>query len=169
MSGSRKLNGNHLARLTAYTSRYGHYGPSCTPEDLANQAVVELLEMQQETRNKRVDEAMLRKAANRARDHLFGKQKKRISRGSPREIAMANLPELIVDPVRTVDLAIDLNTALSRLSLADRRICDLLAEGHSGKAIAKMLGVEPCVIYRVKTRVKTVLAPILSDWNSDDS
>jgi RNA polymerase sigma factor (sigma-70 family) len=165
MLESRFLNGQDMARLATYTSQFAHYPSICEPQDQIQEAVAALLAVREEVGKEVVDDAMLRVAANRARERLFGKLKKQIKRSSPQEIATAELPERVFDRTRHDDLVIDLRAALEHLSPEERRILSLKEEGCSNKSIAKALGVNRSFIDKTLRHAKSVLAGILRDWN----
>lgn len=105
-------------------------------------------------------EETLRRAARRAADRVFGRLRKRLTRGGLSDKSLdfepaGDLPDL--------GLVFDLKQLIEALPLEERQVIELLRSGYAGTEIAEQLQVSPQAVTRRKQKAIERLRQMLCE------
>lgn len=127
----------HANAIELFGERYPHIFSNGTPEEKAE----------------------LRKAVERARYEVYGRERKR-----PLVMSLDDTSEAAKNagmPVDEVDLAIDLRAVLDP---KEQQVCFKLMSGWTQREIADALEIDPRRVSEIKKRIKPKLTSILTGW-----
>lgn len=142
-----------LKNLSQYQyQRNRHLTAMYDAEDLYQDAWIQLNVESAETgvlAEQLTEEQKVRVAVSRASERVFGKLRKRCSRGSAAEVQMDYEPaDCLPDPALVLDLRIQIES----LPADERLVIEMMRLGYEGIEIAKRLKVSPQSVTRRKQK-----------------